>query len=91
MYMSSIVLVTIVSKKDCVFEFLEELTDDNLFVKFIFRECWNILKNKNWADCKHKPHFESGVRMGVGAYNLVHKQYELPIIWNQKYILRDLS
>ncbi|CAL8082014.1 unnamed protein product [Orchesella dallaii] len=36
-----------------------------------YKECWNILKNKNWEDCKHKPHFESGVRMGVGAYNLL--------------------
>lgn len=41
------------------------------YLVILCRECWNILRQKNWADCKHKPHFESGVRMGVGAYNLV--------------------
>ncbi|CAG7828623.1 unnamed protein product [Allacma fusca] len=36
-----------------------------------YKECWHILKHRNWGDSKHKSHFESGVRMGVGAYNLM--------------------
>ncbi|KAF4527043.1 hypothetical protein B566_EDAN001591 [Ephemera danica] len=36
-----------------------------------FRECSHILQHRNWtADCR-KVHFESGVRMGVGAFNLM--------------------
>jgi len=40
---------------------------------FLNRECWQILKYRKWDDCgnDYKSHFESGVRMGVGAYNLV--------------------
>ncbi|XP_035701762.1 tetratricopeptide repeat protein 39B isoform X2 [Folsomia candida] len=36
-----------------------------------YRECWNILRYRNWDGSLHKDHFESGVRMGVGAYNLL--------------------
>lgn len=36
-----------------------------------FRECANILHNKDWSDEAHKTHFESGVRMGIGTFNLV--------------------
>jgi hypothetical protein len=31
----------------------------------------NILNQRNWGDESHKVHFESGVRMGIGAFNLV--------------------
>lgn len=30
-----------------------------------------ILKNRKWGNDIHKVHFESGVRMGIGAFNLV--------------------
>jgi tetratricopeptide (TPR) repeat protein len=37
-----------------------------------YRECWSILRHRNWDDePKHKCHFESGTRMGIGAYNLM--------------------
>lgn len=36
-----------------------------------YKECSNILHTRNWADESHKIHFESGVRMGVGAFNLL--------------------
>ena len=38
---------------------------------FINRECNKILVNRNFANEKQKLHFESGVLMGVGAFNLV--------------------
>ena len=38
---------------------------------FNFRECWNILQYRNWDDDRHKKDFESGVRVGVGAFNLM--------------------
>jgi hypothetical protein len=31
----------------------------------------NILNQRNWNGENHKVHFESGVRMGIGAFNLV--------------------
>lgn len=46
------------------------LNDNSLFV-FNYRECNKILENRNWEKDVHKVHFESGVRMGVGAFNLV--------------------
>lgn len=36
-----------------------------------FRECANILHHRDWSDEAHKTHFESGVRMGIGTFNLV--------------------
>jgi len=30
-----------------------------------------ILKNRKWENDIHKVHFESGVRMGIGTFNLV--------------------
>ncbi|XP_018333724.2 tetratricopeptide repeat protein 39B [Agrilus planipennis] len=36
-----------------------------------YRECHNILVNRNWDNSSTKPHFESGVRMGIGAFNLM--------------------
>jgi hypothetical protein len=38
-----------------------------------FRECWNILKDRHWTGSEHTDHFASGVRMGIGAYNLVRQ------------------
>jgi hypothetical protein len=35
------------------------------------RECWTILNQRNWADASNKEDFESGVRMGVGSFNLM--------------------
>ncbi|XP_025109099.1 tetratricopeptide repeat protein 39B-like [Pomacea canaliculata] len=37
----------------------------------IYKECNKILENRNWEKDVHKVHFESGVRMGVGAFNLM--------------------
>lgn len=36
-----------------------------------FRECWTILNQRNWDDAQNKHDFESGVRMGVGSFNLM--------------------
>lgn len=36
-----------------------------------YKECSNILKNRNWENGCYKTHFESGVRMGIGAFNLM--------------------
>ena len=38
---------------------------------FFFRECWSILQEKQWNNDQHRKDFESGVRMGVGAFNLL--------------------
>ncbi|XP_050401579.2 tetratricopeptide repeat protein 39B [Patella vulgata] len=37
----------------------------------IYKECNKILKSRKWTDEEHRLHFESGVRMGVGAFNLM--------------------
>ena len=42
----------------------------SLFIWF-FRECWNILQYRNWDGDLHKNDFESGVRVGVGTFNLM--------------------
>ncbi|XP_054281033.1 tetratricopeptide repeat protein 39B-like isoform X2 [Macrosteles quadrilineatus] len=36
-----------------------------------YKECANILHQRHWTDEAHKVHFESGVRMGIGAFNLM--------------------
>lgn len=36
-----------------------------------FRECWNILQHRDWTNDKYKIHFEGGVRLGVGTFNLM--------------------
>ena len=44
----------------------------NVFLcDFFFRECNRMLQKRNWEKDSHKVHFESGVRMGIGAFNLV--------------------
>ncbi|KAL1130380.1 hypothetical protein AAG570_013318 [Ranatra chinensis] len=39
-----------------------------------YKECSNILKSRNWSNESHKIHFESGVRVGIGAFNLMISQ-----------------
>lgn len=36
-----------------------------------FRECQEILANKDWSKTTTKKHFESGVKMGIGTFNLM--------------------
>lgn len=36
-----------------------------------FRECSSILKKRQWESETSKIHFASGVRMGVGTFNLM--------------------
>jgi len=36
-----------------------------------FKECWNILQNRDWSKDHFKNHFEGGVRLGVGTFNLL--------------------
>ena len=37
------------------------------------RTCWEILESRNWSEKedKFKSHFEGGVQLGVGTFNLV--------------------
>lgn len=37
----------------------------------IYRECNNILSQRKWENLNSKLHFESGVRMGMGTFNLM--------------------
>lgn len=52
---------------------------DYMYFLFIFyfvvtyRECMHILETRRWTNELRKKHFESGVRMGVGTFNLVKK------------------
>jgi len=36
-----------------------------------YKECWNILNQREWENDEHKVNFESGVRLGVGSFNLL--------------------
>ncbi|XP_023326849.1 tetratricopeptide repeat protein 39A [Eurytemora carolleeae] len=36
-----------------------------------FRECWTILQRRDWSKDEFKSHFEGGVRLGVGTFNLM--------------------
>lgn len=36
-----------------------------------FRECWLILQERQWSNDQHRRDFESGVRLGVGSFNLL--------------------
>ncbi|XP_064624927.1 tetratricopeptide repeat protein 39B-like [Lineus longissimus] len=69
---------------ECLLEraLLTFLQDENLisFVKgglkirqcyHSYKECYKIMKHRTWRDMKMKAHFESGCRMGVGAFNLM--------------------
>lgn len=35
------------------------------------RECLVILKSRKWESETHRVHFESGVKMGIGTFNLM--------------------
>ncbi|XP_041357152.1 tetratricopeptide repeat protein 39B-like isoform X2 [Gigantopelta aegis] len=37
----------------------------------IYKECDKMLKTRKWSCGDHRIHFESGVKMGVGAFNLM--------------------
>ncbi|KAL5016769.1 hypothetical protein ScPMuIL_006358 [Solemya velum] len=37
----------------------------------VYKECNKILQNRKFADERQKLHFDSGVKMGVGAFNLM--------------------
>ncbi|CAL4075397.1 unnamed protein product, partial [Meganyctiphanes norvegica] len=39
-----------------------------------YKECWYILEGRDWSNDPDKKHFESGVRMGVGTFNLMISQ-----------------
>ncbi|XP_067118387.1 tetratricopeptide repeat protein 39B-like isoform X2 [Centruroides vittatus] len=45
-----------------------------------YKECMHILENRKWEDCKQKSHFEGGVRMGIGAFNLMISQLPSKIL-----------
>ncbi|XP_046440648.1 tetratricopeptide repeat protein 39B-like [Daphnia pulex] len=36
-----------------------------------YKECWNMLNHRKWTDDHYKVHFESGVRLGAGSFNLM--------------------
>jgi hypothetical protein len=36
-----------------------------------YKECMNILNQRNWGDESHKVHFECGIRLGFGTFNLM--------------------
>ncbi|KAF6217359.1 hypothetical protein GE061_001713, partial [Apolygus lucorum] len=36
-----------------------------------YKECSNILKSRDWSDVQHVVHFQSGVHVGIGAFNLM--------------------
>ncbi|GIX85644.1 tetratricopeptide repeat protein 39A [Caerostris extrusa] len=39
-----------------------------------YKECMHILETRRWGNELRKKHFESGVRMGVGTFNLMLSQ-----------------
>ncbi|XP_066944412.1 tetratricopeptide repeat protein 39B-like isoform X1 [Macrobrachium rosenbergii] len=45
-----------------------------------YKECWYILEGRDWSKDADKMHFESGVRMGVGAFNLMISQLPQKIL-----------
>ncbi|XP_068206006.1 tetratricopeptide repeat protein 39B-like isoform X3 [Palaemon carinicauda] len=45
-----------------------------------YKECWYILEGRDWSKDPDKMHFESGVRMGVGAFNLMISQLPQKIL-----------
>lgn len=45
-----------------------------------YKECWYILEGRDWSKDNDKMHFESGVRMGVGAFNLMISQLPQKIL-----------
>lgn len=67
-----------------VFQELEKKTriitivfDLKKFFLFFLRECNVILNSRTWFEDEkpYKEHFESGVRLGIGAFNLVSRYF----------------
>lgn len=56
---------------------LRKFVEKKITGLFIFRECNVILNSRTWSENEknYKEHFESGVRLGIGAFNLVCKQH----------------
>jgi len=51
-----------------------------VFLSIIDRECLRILQKRNWKPDDNKIHFESGVKLGVGLFNLV--TYYVSLFWS---------
>ncbi|XP_043237596.1 tetratricopeptide repeat protein 39B-like isoform X9 [Amphibalanus amphitrite] len=45
-----------------------------------YRDCWQMLKHRDWTGSKTKQHFEGGVRLGVGTFNLMISQLPAKIL-----------
>lgn len=45
-----------------------------------YKECMQMLATRNWETSKEKEHFESGVHLGVGAFNLLISQLPTRIL-----------
>ena len=54
---------------------LKYTNTEHAHVSYNFRECQKMLDKRNWKDADEKLHFESGVRLGVGLFNLVRYVY----------------
>lgn len=54
-----------------------------------YRECSNIMNQRNWSDQCQKEHFEGGVRMGVGTFNLVKKNSYKCVNRNLQFLITD--
>ena len=63
-------LATNLTSSLLTFEIWSKLNFD-VATALVYRECWNILIQRDWENSPHKVHFESGVRLGVGSFNLV--------------------
>ncbi|XP_064477319.1 tetratricopeptide repeat protein 39B-like isoform X2 [Ornithodoros turicata] len=45
-----------------------------------YKECMQMLATRNWESSREKGHFESGVHLGVGAFNLLISQLPTRIL-----------
>ena len=69
---SGTVLHTSACVRDCQPYFLlSACVRDYIFSSSFVRDCAKILGNRCWESESQKQHFESGVNMGVGSFNLV--------------------
>lgn len=50
---------------------IQKINENQHFSELIHRECRHILEKLQWESPSSKVHFESGVRMGVGTFNLM--------------------
>ncbi|XP_011148351.1 tetratricopeptide repeat protein 39B [Harpegnathos saltator] len=51
-----------------------------------YKECMTILNNRNWDNDIHKVHFESGVRMGIGTFNLLISMLPTRVVKLVEYV-----